>query len=125
MKNFFFIGIVLSVLLLMLSCNDDRKLEKESDWREVLRGEWLLESATRQGIETGLLEDLYLVFNDSTLELNYPDTMDIRYELNVDTVILDNHVFGSLEILSANEEKLNLGFDHQKNYFSLVFSRIK
>lgn len=115
----------LLLMVLCFSCMKHSEQDTIIDWQENLQGVWVLESATRQGRATQLLDNLYMTFDGAMVETNYPDTLSISYQIIQDTLVLNDHVFDQLEILSFQDSLINFGFTHKKNYFSLVFSKIK
>lgn len=114
----------LSFLLLawiLVSCNAG----KTAKMKEILKGDWSLEAATRNGVETGTLDNLFLEFDNEggKVRTNLSgSTEDYTYVLEDNVLNLGEGKL-LLEVESADDSLLVVQLNIENTPFKLWFTR--
>lgn len=92
---------------------------------EMLIGDWMLESAVRQGRPTSTLDGLRFTFTDDSVYTNLPVFENHNYTYSDDTLIIltkDPYVF---HVFQADSSRLDLDGEIRNVHFRLNFQRMQ
>ncbi len=115
-RRYFLLFTVFSALV---ACNP------RDDKGEQLIGDWMLESAARQGRPTSTLDGLRFTFTDDSVYTNLPVFENHNYTYSEDTLIImakNPYVF---HVFRADSSRLDLDGEIRNVHFRLNFQRIQ
>lgn len=115
----FYITVIIGSLL---SCNSTQKGPSE----QMLAGDWSLEAATRDNVETGTLENLFLQFDSTNKKVRtniFGGTDDYSFNLKGDSILLNDENQFKLVIVSLEDSLLVMQMEINQTPFKLWFVR--
>lgn len=105
----------------LFSCAGEDKSLKVDD----LDGDWTLVMATRDGQETGTLDDLFIDFDGANLLLRtnlFGETDEYAFNLKNNKIILDDNKL-EIEVYSLDDGILEIGLNINNTPFKLWFEK--
>lgn len=110
------------ICFLLNACNEDNETISDNE----LLGNWELDKATRDGMETETLSGLFLYFNENSVKTNLSgvDTADLPYAINGSKVILNQSEDMQLDVVSVDKDSLIIQLDIKEIDFRLWFHKM-
>lgn len=110
------------MIISTMSCSTTPKGHSE----QMLAGDWSLEAATRDNVETGTLENLFLQFDSTNKKVRtniFGGTDDYSFNLKGDSILLNEENQFKLVIVSLEDSLLVMQMEINQTPFKLWFVR--
>jgi subtilisin-like proprotein convertase family protein len=107
---------------MVISCKSEPKGHSD----QMLEGDWSLEAATRDNVETGTLENLFLQFDSTNKRVRtniFGGTDDYSFNLKGDSILLNDENQFKLVIVSLEDSLLVMQMEINQTPFKLWFVR--
>ena len=104
--------VILILILILSSCQNEAN--RTAELRAQIQGKWMTSKAYRQGKPTRLLNDFYMVFDSKQVELNLPAELSVAWQVDHDTLLMNEHPFQKLVLHELTDSTLKVSFDYNR-----------
>lgn len=104
--------LILIFIIILSSCQNEAN--RTAELRAQLQGKWMTSKAYRQGKNTRLLNDFYMVFDSAQVKLNLPAELSVPWQVDHDTLLMNEHPFQKLVLHELTDSTLKVSFDYNR-----------